>query len=150
MERRGGACMKLVAVADEDERPFGMDAVGKGDDAHARPYRVDHKPCQAFDGRPIDSLALEIHQPDPVVRALMAANFANWSAAITRCFDAALGRTPPGTDAKALGELVQMVMEGAAMQARTFCNIGYFDCNFAVLRDYITMLLATAKRDSFA
>jgi hypothetical protein len=47
MERRGGACMKLVAIADEDDRPVGMDAVGKGDDAHARPYRVDRRPCQA-------------------------------------------------------------------------------------------------------
>ena len=36
-------------------------------------------------GCPIGSLALEIHEPDPVVRELMAVNFANWSAAITRC-----------------------------------------------------------------
>ncbi|WP_194955667.1 TetR/AcrR family transcriptional regulator [Sphingopyxis solisilvae] len=101
-------------------------------------------------GCPIGSLALEIHEPDPQVRELMAANFSNWSAAIARCFDAATDRLPSGTDRKALGEFVLTVMEGAVMQARTYRDIGYFDRNIAVLRDYITMLLATAKRDSLA
>ena len=38
----------------------------------------------------------------------------------------------------------------ATMQARTYRDIGYFDRNIAVLRDYITSLMATAKDDSFA
>ena len=101
-------------------------------------------------GCPIGSLALEIHEPDPVVRELMAANFSNCSAAIADCFEAAADRLPPTTDRKALGEFVLTVMEGAVMQARTYRDIGYFDRNIAVLRDYITMLLATAKDDSFA
>ncbi|ABF51991.1 TetR/AcrR family transcriptional regulator [Sphingopyxis alaskensis] len=101
-------------------------------------------------GCPIGSLALEIHEPDPVVRELMAANFTNWSTAIARCFDAAADRLPPGTDAQALGEFVLTVMEGAVMQARTYRDIGYFDRNIAVLRDYITILLASAKNDSLA
>ncbi|ALJ12228.1 TetR/AcrR family transcriptional regulator [Sphingopyxis macrogoltabida] len=101
-------------------------------------------------GCPIGSLALEIHEPDPVVRELMAANFTNWSTAIAGCFDAAADRLPPGSDAKALGEFVLTVMEGAVMQARTYRDIGYFDRNIAVLRDYVTTLLAAAKRDSFA
>lgn len=101
-------------------------------------------------GCPIGSLALEIHEPDPVVRDLMAANFTNWSAAIADCFEAAADRLPPTTDCRALGEFVLTVMEGAVMQARTYRDIGYFDRNIAVLRDYITMLLATAKDDSFA
>ncbi|MBJ7500459.1 MAG: TetR/AcrR family transcriptional regulator [Sphingopyxis sp.] len=101
-------------------------------------------------GCPIGSLALEIHEPDPVVRDLMAANFTNWSTAIAGCFDAAADRLPPGTDRKALGEFVLTVMEGAVMQARTYRDIGYFDRNIAVLRDYITILLATAKDGSFA
>lgn len=101
-------------------------------------------------GCPIGSLALEIHEPDPVVRDLMAANFTNWSTAIAGCFDAAADRLPPGSDAKALGEFVLTVMEGAVMQARTYRDIGYFDRNIAVLRDYVTTLLAAAKRDSFA
>ncbi len=101
-------------------------------------------------GCPIGSLALEIHEPDPVVRDLMAANFTNWSAAIAGCFEAAAGRLPPGTDRNALGEFVLTVMEGAVMQARTYRDIGYFDRNIAVLRDYITILLATEKSGNFA
>lgn len=101
-------------------------------------------------GCPIGSLALEIHEPDPVVRELMAANFSNWSAAIAGCFEAAADRLPKDTDRKALGEFVLTVMEGAVMQARTYRDIGYFDRNVAVLHDYITMLLRTAKNDSFA
>jgi len=101
-------------------------------------------------GCPIGSLALEIHEPDPVVRELMAANFTNWSAAIAGCLDAAGDRLPRGTDRRALGEFVLTVMEGAVMQARTYRDIGYFDRNIAVLRDYITTLMATAKDDSFA
>jgi len=101
-------------------------------------------------GCPIGSLALEIHEPDPVVRDLMAENFTNWSTAIERCFEAAAHRLPKDTDRKALGEFVLTVMEGAVMQARTYRDIGYFDRNIAVLRDYITILLATAKDDSFA
>jgi len=101
-------------------------------------------------GCPIGSLALEIHEPDPQVRELMAANFSNWSSAIAGCFDAAVERLPDGTDRKALGEFVLTVMEGAVMQARTYRDIGYFDRNIAVLRDYITSLLNGAKSDSFA
>jgi len=101
-------------------------------------------------GCPIGSLALEIHEPDPQVRELMAANFTNWSAAIADCLDAAADRLPRGTDTKALGEFVLTVMEGAVMQARTYRDIGYFDRNIAVLRDYITILLATEKSGNFA
>ena len=35
------------------------------------------------------------------VRALMADNFTNWSAAIAGCFDAAADRLPPDADARA-------------------------------------------------
>jgi AcrR family transcriptional regulator len=101
-------------------------------------------------GCPIGSLALEIHEPDPQVRELMAANFTNWSTAIADCLDAASDRLPRGTDTKALGEFVLTVMEGAVMQARTYRDIGYFDRNIAVLRDYITILLATEKSGNFA
>jgi len=36
-------------------------------------------------GCPIGSLALELHEPDPAIRELLAANFENWTAAIHRC-----------------------------------------------------------------
>lgn len=80
----------------------------------------------------------------------MAANFTNWSTAITGCFDAAAERLPPDADRKALGEFVLTVMEGAVMQARTYRDIGYVDLNIAVLRDYITTLLSVAKSGSYA
>lgn len=96
-------------------------------------------------GCPIGSLALEIHEPDPVVRELMAANFTNWSNAITRCLDAAADRLAPDTDRAALGEFVLTVMEGAVMQARTYRDIGYFDRNIAVLQDYFTKIAVTAS-----
>src|SRR3546814_11036459 len=35
VQRCGGARVKLVAVADKDERPVGVDAMGEGDDTHA-------------------------------------------------------------------------------------------------------------------
>lgn len=101
-------------------------------------------------GCPIGSLALEIHEPDPVVRDLMAVNFTGWSMAIAGCFQAAADRLPRGTDHGALGEFVLTVMEGAVMQARTYRDIGYFDRNIAVLQDYITRLLVTERNDNRA
>jgi len=47
---------------------------------------------------PIGSLALELHEPDPAIRALLAANFAGWTAAIARCLDAAGDRLPEALD----------------------------------------------------
>ena len=38
-------------------------------------------------GCPIGSLALELHEPDPVVRERLAKNFTNWTAAIEECLD---------------------------------------------------------------
>src|SRR5689334_9899468 len=64
-------------------------------------------------GCPIGSLALEIHEPDPPVRALMMANFDAWVGAIRRCLDAAsLSRS---VDRQALAEFVLTTMEGAVM-----------------------------------
>ena len=101
-------------------------------------------------GCPIGSLALEIHEPDPQVRALMAANFSNWSAAIAGCFDAAGDRLPVGTDRRALGEFVLTVMEGAVMQARTYRDIGYFDRNIAMLRDQFDRVMREAEKETVA
>ena len=101
-------------------------------------------------GCPIGSLALELHEPDPAIRELLATNFENWTKAIHRCLDAAGDRLPAALDRRRLAEFVLTVMEGAVMQARTYRDIGYFDRNIAVLRDYITALMAGAKSDSFA
>ena len=78
-----------------------------------------------FYGCPIGSLALELHEPDPEVRELIAANFANWTSAVQECLDRA--DLKGGTDTKALAELVLTVMEGAVMQTRTHRDIGFYD-----------------------
>jgi TetR/AcrR family transcriptional repressor of nem operon len=89
-------------------------------------------------GCPIGSLALEIHEPDPPVRALMMANFDAWVGAIRQCLDAA--PLPRSVDRRALAEFVLTTMEGAVMQARTYRDVGYFDRSVAQLRAYFDAL----------
>jgi AcrR family transcriptional regulator len=91
-------------------------------------------------GCPIGSLALELHEPDPSVRELMAANFSAWVAAVEQQLRAAAGRFPPNTDFRALAELVLNVMEGGVMQARTFRDVAHFDRAVAQLRAHFDAL----------
>jgi len=101
-------------------------------------------------GCPIGSLALELHEPDPAIRELLAANFENWTAAIHRCLDAAGEHLPGALDRRRLAEFVLTVMEGAVMQARTYRDIGYFDRNIAMLRDQFDRLLREAEKEAVA
>jgi TetR/AcrR family transcriptional repressor of nem operon len=96
-------------------------------------------------GCPIGSLALELHEPDPAVRALLAANFANWTAAIEARLADAADRLPRDLDRKALAEFVLTAMEGAVMQARTHRDVGYFDRMVATLRGHFAMLQTSAR-----
>jgi AcrR family transcriptional regulator len=92
-------------------------------------------------GCPIGSLALELHEPDPPVRELIAANFLAWVDAVESCFAAARDRFPADADLRALSEMALNVMEGGVMQARTFRNIGAFDRaigQFRTLLDALT------------
>ena len=89
-------------------------------------------------GCPIGSLALELHEPDPEVRELIAANFAGWTAAVKACLDAA--GYGARTDTGALAELVLTIMEGAVMQTRSYRDIGYFDRAVAQLRIHLDCL----------
>jgi AcrR family transcriptional regulator len=91
-----------------------------------------------FYGCPIGSLALEIHEPDPEIRALIAANFANWTEAVKGCLDQA--GLSAGTDTLGLAELVLTVMEGAVMQTRTYRDIGHYDRAVEQLRSYLSLL----------
>ena len=91
-------------------------------------------------GCPIGSLALELHEPDPVVRERMAENFDAWVAAIRSCLEEARGRLPDDVDLQATAEFVLTVMEGAVMQARTYRDVGYFDRAVAQLRRHIDNL----------
>lgn len=96
-------------------------------------------------GCPIGSLALELHEPDPNVRELLAQNFANWTRAIEKCLEAAGKRLPPRTDRRALAQFVLTVMEGGVMQARTHRDIAYFDRGVSQLRRHFDMLIGGAK-----
>lgn len=93
-------------------------------------------------GCPIGSLALEIHEPDPVVRERMAQNFDGWTAAVRTCLEAAGDRLPADLDRQATAEFVLTVMEGAVMQARTYRDVAYFDRAVAQLRRHFKALTA--------
>jgi len=97
-------------------------------------------------GCPIGSLALELHEPDPAVRALLAANFANWTAAIEARLAEAAERLPPNLDRKALAEFVLTAMEGAVMQARTHRDVAYFDRMVTTLQAHFELLVEQAAR----
>jgi TetR/AcrR family transcriptional repressor of nem operon len=97
-------------------------------------------------GCPIGSLALELHEPDPQVRALLAENFENWTLAIERCLDKAGPRLPSNTGKRALAQFVLTAMEGGVMQARTYRDVAYFDRAVAQLREHFTLLEAAAKQ----
>jgi len=92
-------------------------------------------------GCPIGSLALEIHEPDPPVRAALAANFAAWTAAIEECLAAAATQLPARVDRHALATFVLTTMEGGVMQARTHRDVAYFDRSVQELRAYFELLL---------
>jgi TetR/AcrR family transcriptional repressor of nem operon len=95
-------------------------------------------------GCPIGSLALELHEPDPSVRALLAANFDAWIGAVEAQLRTVDGRFADPTDFRALAELVLNVMEGGVMQARTFRDIGHFDRAVAQLRSHFDALTERA------
>ena len=88
-------------------------------------------------GCPIGSLALELHEADPAVRDLMAANFTAWVDAVEECFRAAEHRFRAGTDLRGLAEMALNVMEGGVMQARTYRDVAYFDRAVAQFRTSI-------------
>jgi AcrR family transcriptional regulator len=110
-------------------------------------YRTQLVTTDCTYGCPIGSLALELHEPDPGIRALLAANFANWTGAIERCLIDAGERLPAALDRRRLAEFTLTVMEGAIMQARTYRDIDCFDRNIAVLREHFGLLIAQAKAE---
>ena len=98
-------------------------------------------------GCPIGSLALELHEPDPRVRELIAANFDGWTDAVAKTLEQAADRFPPGTELRAVAELALNVMEGGVMQARTYRDVAYFDRAVEQLRNYVS-ILAPRKEDA--
>ena len=91
-------------------------------------------------GCPIGSIALELHEPDPAVRKLLAANFAGWVDAIEQCFVGAGDRLPPDVDRRALAIFALTTMEGGVMVSRTDRTVHAFDDAVRMLRDYVDRL----------
>ncbi len=96
-------------------------------------------------GCPIGSLALELHEPDPIVRERMVENFNAWTDAIRTCLEHADDRLAESADRQALAEFVLTVMEGAVMQARTHRDVAYFDRAVGQLRLFLDSLARGSK-----
>lgn len=99
-------------------------------------------------GCPIGSLALELHEPDPAVRALLAKNFQGWVDAIERCFNEAGDRLPRDVDRRQLAMLALATMEGGVMVSRTERTMDAFDDAVAAFRSYIDHLQGAAVTTS--
>ncbi|MEX2570203.1 MAG: TetR/AcrR family transcriptional regulator [Gemmatimonadota bacterium] len=97
-------------------------------------------------GCPIGSLALELHEPDPAVRELLAANFNGWVGAVRECLEVAGPRLPSDLDREALAAFVLTTMEGGVMQSRTHRTLEAFDASVTQLRMYVQALEDRAAR----
>lgn len=92
-------------------------------------------------GCPIGSLALELHDADPIVRQRLAENFTGWVDAVEACLRSAAHRFRAGADFRGIAELALNVMEGGVMQARTYRDVAHFDRAVTQYRAYIDALL---------
>jgi AcrR family transcriptional regulator len=110
-------------------------------------YRQMLVDTDCFYGCPIGSLALELHEPDPAVRALIAINFDGWVRAVEDCFDAVCARLPSSVDRHALAVFTLTTMEGAVMQSRAHRTLHAFDQSIAMLRDYVERLQSAGKKE---
>jgi TetR/AcrR family transcriptional regulator, transcriptional repressor for nem operon len=111
-------------------------------------YREALVSSDCFYGCPIGNLALELHEPDPPVRDLIAVNFDGWVTAIERCYVEAGDRLPADLDRRGLAIFTLTTMEGGVMQARTHRRIDAFDRSVAMLRDYVTRLENQVSREN--
>jgi len=103
-------------------------------------YRKALTDSDCFYACPIGSLALELHEPDAVVRERLASNFEAWVDAIHGCLIDAGARLPARLDRRELAHFVLTTMEGGVMQARTFRSIESFDGAVRQLRRYFDQL----------
>lgn len=117
-------------VSDPIERVFAL--LGR--------YRGALASTECTYGCPIGSIALELHEPDPAVRALLAANFDGWVNAIEACFVDAGDRLPPDVDRRALALFALTTMEGGVMLSRTHRTLDAFDDAVGMFRDYVDRL----------
>jgi AcrR family transcriptional regulator len=132
---RGGIGEMLLApawksVADPIEKIFALLAR----------YRQSIVQTGCVYGCPIGSLALEIHEPDPLVRMALADNFNAWVDAVEQCLLETDLRLPKRADRRELAEFVLTTMEGGVMQTRTHRDVAYFDRAVRQLRTYFGYL----------
>lgn len=123
-------------VADPIERIFALLAR----------YRLALAESECVYGCPIGSLALELHEPDPPVRTLLAQNFVNWTRAVRGCLEAAGPRLPKDADLQGLAEFILTTMEGGVMQARTHRDVAFFDRAVDQLRRHFALLETGARK----
>ena len=109
-------------------------------------YRRMLADTECLYGCPIGSIALELHEPDPAVRALLSLNFDGWVAQVQGCLEAARTRLPADIDTKQIATFVLTVMEGGVMQSRTHRTLDAFDASVASLRDYFRRLEEAASQ----
>jgi AcrR family transcriptional regulator len=113
-----------------------------------RKYRALLVTTDCTYGCPIGSLALELHEPDPAVRELLAKNFQGWVDAIERCFNEAGDRLPRDVDRRQLAMLALATMEGGVMVSRTERTMDAFDAAVTAFRSYIDHLEGAAVTTS--
>ncbi|HZF14431.1 MAG TPA: TetR/AcrR family transcriptional regulator [Steroidobacteraceae bacterium] len=99
-------------------------------------------------GCPIGSLALEIHEPDPVIREQLVNNFAGWVEAVEGCLREAGERLPATINRRELAQFVLTTMEGGVMLARTYRDVAQFDTGVRQLRMFFDRLLLEAATTS--
>lgn len=126
-----------ASVTDPIERVFALLAA----------YRRLLESSDCTYGCPIGSLALELHEPDPPVRELLAVNFDGWVQHVQACLDAGRDRLPRSTDTRRLATFVLTTMEGGVMQARTHRSLAAFDASVESLRDYFNRLESDAREE---
>jgi AcrR family transcriptional regulator len=107
-------------------------------------YRAALESTECTYGCPIGSIALELHEPDPAVRALLSANFTGWVSAIEQCFIEAGDRLPTDVNRRALALFALTTMEGGVMVSRTDRTLDAFDDAVKMLRDYVNRLQSAA------
>ncbi|HVP61829.1 MAG TPA: TetR/AcrR family transcriptional regulator [Myxococcaceae bacterium] len=111
-------------------------------------YRAAMEQTDCTYGCPIGSLALELHEPDPVVREALAVNFDGWVKEVAACFREAAARLPADADPERLAAFALVTMEGGVMLARTYRDPSWFDRAVAELRAHVEALLARAPSPS--
>lgn len=91
-------------------------------------------------GCPIGNIALEIAEPDPVVRERLVENFDAWTDAVERCLSDAGDRLREDVDRRALARFALTTMEGGVMLSRAYRDIAPFDAAVDRFRDYLSHL----------